>query len=62
MKEVVFNTMQKPENLACQCLSLVILFIQSNEDLWLAFCAVYIFRTRPEEQMMFFFFQNTPGK
>ena len=34
----------KPENLACHRLSLVNSFIQSNKDIWLAFCAVYITR------------------
>ena len=51
----LFQQDAKPENLACHRLSLVILFIQSNEDLWLAFCAVYIVHTFPEGQMMHFF-------
>ena len=51
----------KPENLACHRFSLVSLFIQSNKDLWLAFCAVYIVHTGPEGQMMHFC-QNTLTK
>ena len=57
-----FQQDAKPENLACHHLSLVILFIPSNKDLWLAFCAVYIVRTRPEEQMMHFFKNTLPNK
>ena len=60
MKEF-FSADAKPEDLACHRLSLVILFIQSNKDLWLAFGAVYIVRTRPEGQMTHFF-KNTITK
>ena len=56
-----FQQNAKLENLACHRLSLVILFIQSTKDLWLAFCAVYIVCTRPEGQIMHFF-QNTLTK
>ena len=34
----------------------------SNKDLWLAFCAFYIVRTHPEEQMMHFFKTPFPNK
>ena len=52
-----FHRDTKPENLACHRLSLVISFIQSNKGyqlIWLAFCAVYIVRERPEGEMMHF--------
>ena len=59
MEREVFNERNcfqqdaKPENLACHIASvtLVILFIQSNKDRWLAFCAVYIVRTRHGQMM-----------
>ena len=57
-----FHQFANPENLACHRLSLVILFMQSNKDLWLAFCAVYTVRTRPEGQMMHFFKTILPNK
>ena len=53
-----FQQDPKPENLACHRLSLIILFVQSNKDLWLAFCAVYIVHMCPEGQMMLFFFKT----
>ena len=60
-----FHRDTKPEDLVCHRLSLVISFIQSNKGhyiIWLAFCAVYIVRTHPEEQMMHFFKTLFPNK
>ena len=57
----LFQHDSKPENLACHCLSLVTLFIQSKKDLWLDFCAVYIVCMSSEGQMLHCF-QNTLTK
>ena len=51
----------KPTNLASHRLSRVVSFIQTNTGhyiIWLAFCAVYIVRKRPEGQIMYFFFKH----
>ena len=70
MEREVFNERNcfqhdaKTENLACHIASvtLVILFIQSNKDRCLAFCAVYIVRTRHEGQMMHILKTLLPNK
>ena len=62
MKEILFNIMESLHGKLVSHRYSSFHLSNQIEDIWLAFCAVYIDRTRPEGQIVHVFLTLLPNK